>query len=240
MTPPSDAARRGQALPAAGRSGRETAVSVVAGVGTAVVILGVAIGLFFNPLWVGFEQGRTQVDAWTGWDATTIRAVTDSVVVEVFLGPGTFAQQAGGAPAFSAAEAGHMADVRRVVLGFAVVVIVSAVAVIVAWSLRRRRAAFWRGVRGGAVGLAIGLVATGIFAVFLFDTAFEIFHRLFFAAGTYSFDPATSRLVQLFPETFWMETSIALGVVAIAIAGVVAFVAQRRLGAHRAAEVPGT
>ncbi len=239
MTTATGSGGQDEAVESAARSRRALVISAVAGVATAIVILGVAVALFFNPLWVGFEQGRTQVDAWTGWDAATIRAVTDSVVGEVFLGPGTFAQRAGGLPVFSAEEAGHMADVRHVVIGFAVVVLLAAAALLFARRADRRREAFWRGVLAGAVGLAAGLVAAGVFAVFFFDAAFEVFHRLFFAPGTYSFDPATSRLVQLFPELFWMETSIALGIVAIAIAVVTAAVAGRRSRDLRAAAGPG-
>lgn len=235
MTAPAGDATQATARATATTGRSAILVSGVTALATALVILGVVVVLFFNPVWVGFEQGRTQVDAWTGWDAVTIRSVTDSVVVEVLMGPGTFAQQANGAPVFSAEEAGHMADVRRVVLGFGVVVLVAAVALVAAWSRRSRREAFWRGVGAGAYGLAVFLVAAGIFAYFLFDTAFEIFHRIFFAPGTYSFDPATSRLVQLFPEAFWMETTVALGIVAIVLSASVAVVAGRRRRAARAA-----
>jgi integral membrane protein (TIGR01906 family) len=68
----------------------------------------------------------------------------------------------------------------------------------------------------------------GIFALVAFDTAFEVFHRLFFSAGTYTFDPATSKLVQLFPDAFWSETAIMVGVVIIAVAIVTAWQAGRR------------
>jgi integral membrane protein (TIGR01906 family) len=240
VTAPPGLAAQDVAGVAAARSRGATLVSVVAALATAIAILGASVALFFNPVWVGFEQGRTQVDAWTGWDAATIRSVTDSVVIEVFAGPGTFAQQANGAPVFSAEEAGHMADVRRLVIAFGTVVAVAVVALVAAWWPRRRREAFWRGVRAGALGLVVVLIAAGTFAVVLFDTAFEIFHRLFFAAGTYSFDPATSRLVQLFPEAFWMETSIALGVVAIAASAVVVVIAgrRRRAAAGAAGSIP--
>ena len=59
-------------------------------------------------------------------------------------------------------------------------------------------------------------------AFFAFDAAFEVFHRLFFAGGSYTFDPRTDRLVQLFPFAFWSETTMAVGAVIIAI------VARRR------------
>jgi integral membrane protein (TIGR01906 family) len=239
VTAPAGVAGQAAARPAASRSRRAILVSGAAGLATVVVILGAVVALFFNPLWVAFEQGRAQVDAWTGWDTATIRSVTDSIVAEVFLGPGTFAQQVGGIPVLSATEAGHMADVRRVVLGFAVVILLAVVALVLARKADPGRQALWRGVLAGAAGLVVGLVAAGIFAVLLFDTAFEILHRLFFASGTYTFDPATSRLVQLFPDTFWMETSIALGVAAIGIAIVVAAVAGRRLRRLRTIAGPG-
>ena len=63
-----------------------------------------------------------------------------------------------------------------------------------------------------------------------FDTLFEVFHQLFFAGGSYTFDPATERLVQLFPFAFWQESAVALGVVAIVVAIVVAVFAERHAG----------
>jgi integral membrane protein (TIGR01906 family) len=216
---------------------RSLAISAAAGVSAVLVILGVAIALFFNPAWVAFEQGRSAVDLWTGWDAGTVRTVTDSVVVEVFLGPGTFAQTAGGVPVFTAAEAGHMADVRGVLMAFALVVLLALVVLVATWVVDRRRIAFWRGVAIGAAALGVAVVTIGVFLLLFFDLAFEAFHRIFFAAGSYTFDPRTDRLVQLFPETFWTETSIALAVVVLALAAIVGSVAhvRRRAAVRRSA-----
>jgi integral membrane protein (TIGR01906 family) len=207
---------------------RSLVLSAVAGVAAVLVVLGAAIALFFNPVWVAFEQGRSAADLWTGWDAATVRAVTDAVVMEVFLGPGTFAQTVGGIPVFTAAEAGHMADVRRVVLAFGVVVLAALVALVAAWVVDRRRVAFWRGVTFGSSILAVAVVAVGAFLALFFDVAFEVFHRIFFAAGSYTFDPRTDRLVQLFPEAFWTETSIVLAVALLAMAVAIALVARAR------------
>ena len=89
------------------------------------------------------------------------------------------------------------------------------------------RAAFWRAVRAGAAGLGVGLLIAAVVAVTAFDAAFEVFHRLFFAAGTYTFDPRTDRLVQLFPEVFWSETAIAVGAVALTLAVLVVVMSGR-------------
>ena len=76
-------------------------------------------------------------------------------------------------------------------------------------------------------GLAIGTVAVGGAFFVFFDTAFTLFHTLFFAEGTWTFDPATDRLVQLFPYQFWTETSVAIAVVGLALSIGVWAVARR-------------
>ena len=65
-------------------------------------------------------------------------------------------------------------------------------------------------VRGGALGLIVGRGGRGV-ALVAFDWLFETFHSLFFPGGSYDFDPATERLVQLFPFQFWQETAIVVG-----------------------------
>ena len=65
------------------------------------------------------------------------------------------------------------------------------------------------------VGLAVGAVVIGSAFAIAFDQAFTIFHDLLFPAGNWEFDPATDRLVQLFPYDFWTETSVAIAVVGL-------------------------
>jgi integral membrane protein (TIGR01906 family) len=86
-------------------------------------------------------------------------------------------------------------------------------------------------VRRAALVLSAAVVALGVIALVAFDVLFEIFHAVFFPAGSYTFDPATERLVQLFPFQFWQETAIVVGIVIILLALVVAAIAGRRLPA---------
>jgi integral membrane protein (TIGR01906 family) len=76
--------------------------------------------------------------------------------------------------------------------------------------------------------LAVAVVSLGIVALVAFDTLFAVFHEVLFPAGSYDFDPATERLVQLFPFQFWQESAIVVGIVIIAISAVVALVAHGR------------
>ncbi len=208
----------------------------------ALVILGASIVPFANPVYVRFEQDRTSVPALSNIHPAELDDVTASILGDLFLWQGDFSiSDVHLAPpaVLNDREQAHMRDVRGVFLGFEILVVLSLVVLV--RSFRRAhapeaRAATWRAVAGGARGLAIVLVVAGAFAVFAFDAAFEVFHRLFFPAGSYDFDPRTDRLVQLFPEQFWSETAIAVGVVAISAALLIAWRAGRR--ARSAAPAP--
>jgi integral membrane protein (TIGR01906 family) len=206
------------------------AASIVVAFAAAIVILALAILPFLNPAWVSFEQGRSRADAWTGYAPAELQTATNAILADLLLGPPDFDVEVRGEPVLTAAERGHMTDVRGVFVGFGLVAAVSAVVLFAAHRLGRREAAFWRPVRAGAIGIAVALLAAGLVGMFAFDAAFEAFHRLFFAGGNYTFDPATDRLVQLFPYQFWVETSFAVGAVAIALAAITTWLARRRLG----------
>jgi integral membrane protein (TIGR01906 family) len=205
------------------------AASIVVAVATAIVILALAILAFLNPLWISFEQGRSQADAWTGFSPAELRTATDAILADLLLGPPDFDAEVGGQPVLTVRERGHMRDVRGVFLAFGLLALVSAVALAAARRLASGGAAFWRPVRAGAIGLAGAVAAIGLVGLLAFDVAFELFHRLFFAAGNYTFDPATDRLVQLFPYQFWVETAFAVGAVVLVLAAVAALLAQRHL-----------
>ena len=207
------------------RLGR-TAASVLVAIATAIVVLSIAIAPFLSPAWVSFEQGRSEAAAWTGYSPAQLQAASGAILSDLVFGPPNFDVQVNGTPVLNARERGHMADVRRVFVGLAILAVASAVVLLVAARLNRGRMA--RPVRAGVVSLAIVVVAIGLIGAFAFDLAFEVFHRLFFAGGTYTFDPRTDRLVQLFPERFWFETSMAVGALILLLCAAVWWLAGRR------------
>jgi integral membrane protein (TIGR01906 family) len=206
---------------------------VLIGLAAALAIVAVTLPLFLNPVWVAFEQGRAQAAAWTGFTEPELRAATDSILADLVVGPPEFDVAVAGAPVLNERERGHMRDVRGVFVGFfAVAAILAALAVVIA--IRRRgpdRTQSWVAVLGGALGLIFVLILGGILSFVAFDTLFETFHQIFFAGGSYTFDPATERLVQLFPFQFWQETAIVVGAVCIVLAGVVVAIATIRVSA---------
>jgi integral membrane protein (TIGR01906 family) len=201
---------------------------------TALVVVAAGILAFLNPAWVGFEQDRAGAAAWTGLSDVDLRTATNAILGDLIVGPPDFDVALEGVPLLSAAERAHMRDVRAVFTTFyASTAVALAVLAGAFWTAGRRRTVWsrrdaWRAVRAGALGLAAGVAVAGVVAVVAFDVAFEVFHRLFFAQGSYLFDPRTDRLVQLFPERFWSETSIAAGGLILALALAMAWVADRR------------
>ncbi len=212
---------------------RGALAALVTGIAAALVVVALAILPFLNPVWVGFEQGRAQAAAWTGFDPADLASVTNAILADLVIGPPSFDVALNGQPVLEERERQHMRDVRGVFAGFYIAAAAGAVVLVAAYLLARAlgprsRAAFWRRLAGSGKVIAVVTVAGGIAALLFFDTAFEIFHRLFFPAGTYLFDPRTDRLVQLFPEQFWVETTIGVGIVVIALSVGLAWFAGRR------------
>lgn len=204
---------------------------------TAVVLLGGSVAPFLTPPVVRFEQARTAVYSNTGMTWAEIDAITQSLLADLVFWTGDFDvsefHPARCCPpnVLSDAERSHMRDVRGVFTGFWILVLAGVVVLSVGFRRARgteARAAAWRSVARGARVLAVAVAVVGAFAVLAFDAAFEVFHRLFFSAGSYSFNPATDRLVQLFPERFWSEIAIAVGVVVVVVAVATAWLAGRR------------
>lgn len=210
---------------------------------TALVLVAAGVLAFLNPAWVGFEQGRAGAAAWTGLSATDLRTATNAILEDLILGPPDFDIALEGVPVLSAAERAHMRDVRAVFTAFYAAAMAALLVLGGAFwlaggtgsSWSRRDA--WRAVRGGALGLGVGVAAFGAVVGVAFDLAFEMFHRLFFAQGSYLFDPRTDRLVQLFPETFWSETAVVAGGLILVLALATAWIAGRRASGPATAPV---
>jgi integral membrane protein (TIGR01906 family) len=218
--------------------------ALVIGVATALVLIAVSILPFLNPLWVGFEQQRADAAGWTGYTPADLQAATNAILGDLVVGPPDFDVTVNGVAVLDPREQAHMRDVRTVFVGFYLVAAVALIVLIGAALVARAtgtRSVLWRRIARGALATGIATIASGIVAVTSFDTAFEVFHELFFPPGSFLFDPRTDRLVQLFPEQFWMETSMAVGAVIVVLSFAVAFIGRRRAAAidARQARTPG-
>ena len=202
-------------------------MSILIGAAVAIVIVTAAAMPFLTPQWVAFAQDRSNATAWTGYSTDELNRATGAILSDLVFGPPAFAVEVRGEPVLDEREQGHMRDVRTVFVGLWALAALSVIVLVVA-ARRRDRAATWRAIRRGALGLTVATVVLGIGALVAFDALFELFHRIFFPAGSYTFDPASERLVQLFPFQFWEETALVVGLVIVAVALLVALLAGRR------------
>jgi integral membrane protein (TIGR01906 family) len=216
---------------------RGALAALVIGIAAALVILALAILPFLTPPWVAFGQQQADATAWTGFTTEQLRTVTDAILADLVVGPPDFDVALDGRPVLEERERQHMRDVRRVFAGFYAVAVAGAVLLAGAFLLARgpeRRARLWRRLsRTGAVVVVVTIVG-GALGVLFFDQAFELFHELFFPAGSYLFDPATEKLVQLFPQDFWVDSTIGVGAVVVLLATGLWWLGRRRATALEA------
>lgn len=212
---------------------RGALAALIIGPATALVIVGVAVGALLNPIWVSMGQDRAEAGVLTGYGPEELRTATGGILADLVFGPPEFDVEVAGEPVLTERERGHMRDVRSVFLALYGVVAAATVVLLVGLVAGRRSAAFWRRVARGGAALAVIVLVAGAIGLVFFDAAFEAFHRVFFPAGSYTFDPERERLVQLFPNQFWVETTVALGVLLVLLGAVVA---SRAGGRARAIE----
>ncbi|WP_240629830.1 TIGR01906 family membrane protein [Specibacter cremeus] len=123
-----------------------------------------------------------------------------------------------GHPLFKPGEVSHMADVKSVIdLAFIVGTVLAIAMVIFCLYLRRRTVG---GIRrslfaGSIVTLAL-VLALGVLAVIGWTTFFTDLHELFFANGTWTFY-VNDTLIRLFPEQFWMDAGLVVGVIILVV-----------------------
>lgn len=146
-----------------------------------------------------------------------------------YLGDLTFAD---GKPLYTQRELGHMEDVKVVTrAAFFVLLfggIAAAIISFVLWRNPATRRDFWQAVLSGGL-LTIGILIIIILgAVFAWDYFFVTFHELFFSDGTWVF-PYSDTLIRLFPEQFWFDIALTIGVMTIGGAISLIVLAWRRL-----------
>lgn len=212
------------------RSVAERLAAIATGAAAAIVVIALCVVPFLSPAWIGFEQDRTHAASLAGYSEADLRFATNAIVHDLVLGPPDFAVAVGGVPVLEERERQHMRDVRGVFAEFAVLAAVAGILLVVlvggAWR-RGHQARAWSAIASGMRWLIGAIVVAGVIAAVAFDTVFEIFHELFFPAGSFTFDSRTDRLVQLFPFDFWSETTIVLGIVIVVVATGVSLIAGR-------------
>ena len=115
---------------------------------------------------------------------------------------------------FNAKELRHLEDVRQVVATlFAVAASCALTATglaIAAWYRPHLRRQVEVGLRRGAFFTLAAIFALAVAAAAAWDSAFDRFHEVFFAAGTWRF-PYSDSLIRLYPEQLFADASLVIG-----------------------------
>lgn len=118
-------------------------------------------------------------------------------------------------PMYEAEALRHMVDVKIVTettyqLAFAVFLIVLAI-FFIGYRYKPYRFAIRRGLTYGSMLTLSLIVMIVVLALTAWDFFFDTFHEIFFEAGTWRF-AFSDTLIRLFPEQFWFDASITIGV----------------------------
>lgn len=122
-----------------------------------------------------------------------------------------------GTQVYNARELKHMVDVKEVV-GSALIAWYASLGVIIllgVWAyFGKWMAAYTQGLsRGGWI--TVGIVAVTMVAVLIaFSVFFVFFHQVFFESGTWVFR-FSDTLIRLFPQRFWRDAFIGIGLVSL-------------------------
>jgi integral membrane protein (TIGR01906 family) len=171
----------------------------------AALAIGATTAIFLTPPVIHILLRASDAPTVLGVEPAVADALSDALVGDL-LTDGAFAAPLGDAPLLSAGERSHLADVggllRSVLVGGLGGLIVLALARL------RRRAWLRAAIRDGAALIVGGALLAAAAFMLAFDATFTFFHGLFFASGTWTFNPATDRLVQLYPESFWILAAL--------------------------------
>ncbi len=120
-------------------------------------------------------------------------------------------------------EVQHMLDVRNTISSAMLVLGISALALagLGVWGWRGDwMPEYRRGLRRGGWLAIIVIGAVVAFALFAFGVIFVFFHEVFFSAGTWTFYYSDT-LIRLFPERFWRDAFLAIGLLTMGLSGAV-------------------
>jgi integral membrane protein (TIGR01906 family) len=205
--------------------------SVVAFVATIVVIGALAVLPLLSAPFVHVALDAAGSARLLGLETVVTHELSDRSVGELVAGPGSFAFAGpDGSPFYDAAERRHLGDARALLWLFLVAGAIAAalLAVLLVRARGTARASLWRAISRAGVTTAIAVVVVAVVGLVAFEPLFTLFHEVFFPAGGWSFDPATQRLVQLYPFVFWQITAACFGLLVL-ILGVAAWALGRML-----------
>ena len=133
-------------------------------------------------------------------------------------------------PMYQARALAHLVDAKRIIkavfsLAFMLGLTAAGLACL-AYRSADYRPAIRKGLTHGSLLTVAAVAAIAILALTAWDFFFDRFHELFFAAGTWRF-AFSDTLIRLFPERFWFDAAIAIGLLSSAAAIIILIFCHR-------------
>ena len=153
--------------------------------------------------------------------------------------------QRNGAPItlFNPRETAHLHDVKRLfqlsfrVQEVAVLFVLVYVVTVFIWAKEGTYRSLARQVLTSGLVTLVVVGAFGVVAVSGFEGAFTQFHLIAFDNDLWKLNPATDRLIQMFPEAFWQDVSIWVVLATLAEIGALGMFSAVYLRATRSSRV---
>lgn len=140
---------------------------------------------------------------------------------------------------FSPRETAHLRDVKdlfRLTFGIqelGVAYIFTYVVGVFIWAREGSLRRLATQVLAASLAAIAVILVVGVVALLGFDRAFEQFHFIAFDNDLWRLNPRTDRLIQMFPEGFWFDISMVVGVLTVVEAALLAFAAGLYLALNR-------
>jgi integral membrane protein (TIGR01906 family) len=127
---------------------------------------------------------------------------------------------------FSARELKHMEDVKHIATtAFAIAVLcafLGAASIVISVSDERLRSDVLVGIRRGCKLTLLSVGGLAVLSFAAWGQAFDVFHKLFFADGTWRF-PFSDSLIRLYPEQLFMDAALVIAVLSSLCATLILF-----------------
>ena len=181
-----------------------------------VILLILAVRAVTSPLFLWVEYNRPGFPGDGYGFSTDDRMTYGSYAVDYlsnWAGPRYLGDlvHRGGDKLFKDGEVSHMADVKAVILStFGAGALLLLLALVAILYLRRRSTGgVRRGFFAGSIITLVLILGLGTLAALGWQQFFTEFHRIFFAAGSWTFS-LDDTLIRLFPSQFWIDAGIAI------------------------------